>query len=641
MVIITDACTYGLGGVMAHVVNGEEKPISFTSFTLNEAQRKYPILHLEALAVVCTVKKFHKFLYGKKFKIYTDHKPLIGILGKEGKNSISVTRLQRYVMELAIYDYEIVYRQSSQMGNADFCSRFPLMHQVPEKLDREYVKSLNFTDEFPINYKEVAIETRKDKQLQRIMEYVHKGWPDRVERSLLDVFSHYQDLEVVEGCLLFQDRVIIPQSMKQKVIKMLHLNHSGINKIKQLARRTVYWFGMNRDLEDFVKLCRTCNETTSLSKKPPYSEWIPTSKPFSRIHADFFYFNKKTFLVVVDSHTKWVEVEHMRYGTDHNKVIKIFHSIFARYGLPDVLVTDGGPPFNSGIFTSFFEKQGIKVMKSPPYHPKSNGQAERIVRLVKNVFKKFLIDPDIRKLDTDEQISLFIMNYRNTCLGEDNKFPSERLLSYKPKVLVDLLNPKHNFRKNLTKSDDDQQNLGCKSSDTTSKNFSSLEKGDLIYYKNINKSDARNWLPAKFLKHISSNILQVSLGSKVVLAHKRQLKILPVSRRKTSRILVFQGENREENSEHNISPLRSNFIGIPSSSIRSGKRKHGDMEDDFEISSDSSSDFYGFAAEPFIFAWEEDSNQATSEGRGDRDTDNIRRSRRKQKKRRMEDYIYY
>lgn len=57
VVIVTDACSYDLGGVIAHQVKGEERPISFTSFTLNDAQRKYPILHLEALAVVCTVKK--------------------------------------------------------------------------------------------------------------------------------------------------------------------------------------------------------------------------------------------------------------------------------------------------------------------------------------------------------------------------------------------------------------------------------------------------------------------------------------------------------------------------------------------------------------------------------------------------------
>lgn len=325
VVVVTDACNYGLGGVIAHVVDGEEKPISFTSFSLNDAQKKYPILHLEALAVVSTVKKFHKFLYGKSFTIFN---PLIGIFGKEGRNSLSVTRLQRYVIDLSIYDYDIVYRPSAKMGNADFCSRFPISQEVPKELDQDYIKSLNFTGDFPLNYKAIAAETEKDEFLLKIMEYLRKGWPNRLEKRFQGVYSHHQGLEIVDGCLLFKDRVVIPDCMKREVFKLLHRNHSGMHKIKQLARRTVYWFGMNGDIEQFVRSCRVCQETTALSKRAPYTPWIPTKKPFSRIHADFFFFEKKVFLVIVDSYTKWVEVEQMKTGTDSKKVIKVFLSVF-------------------------------------------------------------------------------------------------------------------------------------------------------------------------------------------------------------------------------------------------------------------------------------------------------------------------
>lgn len=148
---------------MAHEI--EEKPICFTSFTLNEAQRKYRILHLEALAVVSCVKKFHKYLYGQHFMIYTDHKPLLGVFGKEGKHSIFVTRLQRFIMELSIYSFEIKYRPSRRMGNADFCSRFPLSCPVPRNLDN----SLNFTTELPMGFKIIAEETKKDVLLLQII----------------------------------------------------------------------------------------------------------------------------------------------------------------------------------------------------------------------------------------------------------------------------------------------------------------------------------------------------------------------------------------------------------------------------------------------------------------------------------------
>ena len=215
VVVVTDACSYGLGGVIAHQINGEERPISFTSFSLTNAQKSYPILHLEALAVVSTIKKFHKFLFGRKFVVYTDHKPLISIFGKEGRNALFVTRLQRYVMELSIYEFDIVYRPSTRMGNADFCSRFPLPENVPVALQREYIKSLNVSNEFPLDHALIASETNKDKFLQQIVYYMKHGWPQKVERSLLDVYAQHHDLEIIEGCLLYQDRVFIPTSLQK------------------------------------------------------------------------------------------------------------------------------------------------------------------------------------------------------------------------------------------------------------------------------------------------------------------------------------------------------------------------------------------------------------------------------------------
>lgn len=289
IVVCSDASSYGLGGVISHVIDGAEKPIWFTSFSLNQAQKTYPILHLEALAVVSTVKKFHKFLYGQKFTIFTDHKPLIGILGKEGRNSISATRLQRYAMELSIYDYEIIYRPSSKMSNADFCSRFPLSREIPKSWDRYYINSLNFSAELPIDHTTIAKETEKDNLLLRLLDFTRKGWPERVDACYRDVYSHKNDLEEVDGCLIFQNRMVIPASLQNKVLGLLHANHVGIVKMKQQARKNIYWFGINSDIETFVHSCDVCLKMAVVPGQNKTSNWISASRPFSRIHADFFF----------------------------------------------------------------------------------------------------------------------------------------------------------------------------------------------------------------------------------------------------------------------------------------------------------------------------------------------------------------
>lgn len=543
-------------------MDGQEKPISFTSFSLNAAQRKYPILHLEALALVCTVKKFHKFLFGQKFTIFTDHKPLLGIFGKEGKNQLCVTRLQRYVMDMAIYDYDILYRPSAQMGNADFCSRFPLDIEVPKCVDSGSVKSINFFSDFPIDYSLIAKETKVDDFLSKIAHYVTNGWPQRIEKDWKRAYSLRFDLEVVEGCLLYQDRVFVPFKLHGANLKLLHSNHIGIVKMKQIARRCLFWLGINDDIEWHVKQCQICLQTSVIPKPTSSTSWTPTDRPFSRIHADFFHFDHRTFLLVVDSYSKWLEIDLMKTGTDASKVIRKFTAIFARFGLPDVLVTDGGPPFNASQFTLFMERQGIKVLKSPPYNPSSNGQAERMVRVAKDVFKKFLLDPSTKTLDIEDRITYFLCNYRNTTSGDDEKFPSERVFSFKPKTLTDLLHPKRTYKEHLifpkTKDDIDEQvdiSCGAPSQDQ----FLMLNVGDNILYKNHDKNALEKWIIAQYVARVSTNIYRITIGRNTLNAHRSQLKLM--EKRPTGsrmRIPIQRVKRPRESSDS-----EEEFLGFP------------------------------------------------------------------------------
>lgn len=182
----------------------------------------------------------------------------------------------------------------------------------------------------------------------------------------------------------------------------------------------------------------------------------------------------------------------MPHGTDSKKVIRKFTALFARFGFPDVVVTDGGPPFNSFPFVNFLENQGIKVLKSPPYNPQSNGQAERMVRLVKEVFKKYLLDPQMQALETEDKVYNFLINYRNTCL-DSGDFPSERVYSFKPKTDLDLINPKSHYKTHLIIPKHEETNSRGSTDISVRDPFIKLTAGDPVYYKNHNPTDIRRW----------------------------------------------------------------------------------------------------------------------------------------------------
>lgn len=231
----------------------------------------------------------------------------------------------------------------------------------------------------------------------------------------------------------------------------------------------------------------------------------------------------------------------MSNGTNCDKVLKKLVSLFARYGLPDVLVSDGGPPFNAYGFVDFLKRQGINVLKSPPYNPSSNGQAERLVRTVKDVLKKFITDPEFSHLDVEDQINLFLINYRNNCLNIDGNYPSQRIFCYKPKTMLDLLNPKAHYKKFLKEAEvhDGSNTLKNKlpvhddvlpkdvgnSNNNSTDPFENLTPGDDMWYKNHNPHHVAKWLKANFIKRLSRNTFQVEIGSVPTMAHRGQLRI--------------------------------------------------------------------------------------------------------------------
>lgn len=153
--------------------NGEERPIAFASRTLHQNEQNYAQLEKEALAIIFGVTKFHQYLYGWKFNFITDHQPLLKILGPhEG--------LQRWVLILSAYQYDIEYRRLEENANADAMSRLPHPKESHEGKESNIFK-ISYLDHLPLSAKDIHESTRKDPVLSKVYCYIMEGWPEHME----------------------------------------------------------------------------------------------------------------------------------------------------------------------------------------------------------------------------------------------------------------------------------------------------------------------------------------------------------------------------------------------------------------------------------------------------------------------------
>ena len=160
--------------------------------------------------------------------------------------------------------------------------------------------------------------------------------------------------------------------------------HPGISRMKSLARSYDWWPAISRELEEMVQMCDTCQLHNKSPATAPLHPWEWPEKPWTRINIDYAGpFLGKMFLVAEDATSKWTETHIMNSTTSTATACKL-REIFAQHGLSDILVSDNAPNFTSEEFETFMRKNGIAHITSAPYHPASNGLAERAVQTVKS-----------------------------------------------------------------------------------------------------------------------------------------------------------------------------------------------------------------------------------------------------------------
>ena len=165
---------------------------------------------------------------------------------------------------------------------------------------------------------------------------------------------------------------------------------------------------MDQNIEDIVKSCRECATQRSLPPVAPLHSWPWANQPMKRLHIDFAEIEGWEVLVIIDVHSKWIEAVPLRKATAATTV-SVLQTFFSNFGLPEELVSDNGPQFTAHTFSDFCKVNGIKHSFTPPYHPASNGAAERAVQMIKQGMRK--MGPTMA---LKERLANFLLIYRST-----------------------------------------------------------------------------------------------------------------------------------------------------------------------------------------------------------------------------------
>ena len=432
--IITDASPVGLSAILSQ----EERPVTFISRKLTPVEQRYAQTEREALAVVWGVERLHFYLYGIQFQVKSDHSSLLTLYSPKGTPG---ARVLRWALRLLPYRFEIKHIPGVT-NPADYFSRKPVSDYTDDdenaKTETEtFVNNiLAYSSPNAISIQEICTESESCQEIQQVIKYIKDQWRN-CHKDFQTYFKIKDELTYKSGLtncnfVIRGDRLILPVSLRKRAIKLAHESHSGITKTKELIRTKVWWPGMDREVEEYVKACHICQAVTPNGKErlePLIIKPIP-QRPFSTVHIDLFgpLESGKTLLGIVDELSRWPEV-YILPGTKTKDVIDALDDTFGRFGNPDKVTSDNGPQFRSWEFKNFLEKNGIIQHLTTPYYPQGNSTVERFFRNL----KKFVKACDLERKVLSKELHKFLNTFRNTPTRGTGMTPASLILNYSPK----------------------------------------------------------------------------------------------------------------------------------------------------------------------------------------------------------------
>lgn len=434
--LTTDASNFAIGAVLSQGPIGSDKPIAYASRTLNESETNYSTIEKELLAIVWATKYFRPYLFGRKFKVITDHKPLQWLMNLKEPNS----RLTRWRLKLSEYNYTIIYKKGKSNTNADALSRIEVHNEEissmtanpsekPPTIENSDTQTVHTDLENPILEVPILDDPLNKFHRQLCLNVVGdiKKRPtvtkpfdthtrvsvqlseSNLEEDLVNAVKEYVNPKVKTALLItpplamykiipiLQDKfkssamslVLVKYELEnvkeylrqQDIIRHYHdgkTNHRGINECYLSLSRKYFWPKMKEQISKFINECTICGQA-KYDRHPIQQRFNvvpPATKPFEIIHMDLFTAHNEKYVTFIDVFSKYGQAYNLRDGTALS-ILQALLQFCTHHGLPLTIVSDQGTEFTNQMFAEFTRTHKITHHKTLAHAPNDNGNIER------------------------------------------------------------------------------------------------------------------------------------------------------------------------------------------------------------------------------------------------------------------------
>ena len=427
-ILTTDASATALGAVLTQECGKKQRLISCASRLLKGPELRYNNTGREILAAVYGIRANRSYLWGHKFILRTDHMALKHLNSNTKDNS----RAMKWHLDVSEYDFELQHKKGKSIPHADVLSRYP----PPEK-----TKSMMAYLSPSLQSVELVPVLTPERWVKEISSLKEKDRP-RGEEVYLKEGIYWKKVPG-EDPLLW-----VPPGQRQHVLKVFHeppaVGHPGVDRMLYSMSREVFWKGMRKDIEDYVRTCDKCQRYKHHKQAIP---WLATPiplKPFEDVSVDIVgpvpssRRGNKEILVIQDRLTRWIEFVPLSDMTAATVARALLNSWVCRYGVPQRLISDRGSQFLSELFAQLCKFLGITNFTTTAYRPTSNGQNERSHRELHAYIAMYVNQASFDAWDTILQQAAWVHNSsKHEALHAS---PFELVTGLKPRTLRNAMN---------------------------------------------------------------------------------------------------------------------------------------------------------------------------------------------------------